>query len=70
MADKGLNLFDECAAGCVNLCIQEEECISSSWRGGKMCTPGTMGVPANIFQGGGRQFARLPRKLPDLFCNW
>ena len=30
---------------------------------------GGMGVPANIFQGGGRQFARLPRKLPDLFCN-
>ena len=29
-----------------------------------------MGVPANIFQGSGRQFARLPPKLPDLFCNW
>ena len=28
-----------------------------------------MGVPTNVFQGGGRQFARLPRKLPDLFCN-
>ena len=41
MADKGLNLFDECAAECVNLCIQEEECISSSWRDGKMYTPGT-----------------------------
>ena len=29
----------------------------------------TMGVLANIFQGGGRQFSRLPRKLPNLFCN-
>ena len=26
-----------------------------------------MGVPANIFQGGGRQFARLSRKLPDFY---
>jgi hypothetical protein len=26
-----------------------------------------MGVPANIFQGGGRQFARLPSKLPDFY---
>lgn len=28
-----------------------------------------MGVPADIFRGGGRQFAQLTRKLPDLFCN-
>ena len=26
MADKGLNLFDECAVECVHLCSQEDEC--------------------------------------------
>ena len=30
MAHNGLNLFDECAAECVNLSPQEEECITSS----------------------------------------
>ena len=40
MADKCLNLFDEWAAQYVHLCIQEEECISSSWGGRKMYTPG------------------------------
>ena len=29
-ADKSLNLFDECAARCVHLSHQEEECTSSS----------------------------------------
>ena len=31
MADKGLNLFDECAARYVYLSTQEEQCTSSSW---------------------------------------
>ena len=30
MAEKGLNLFDECAAECVHLCPQEEQCTSFS----------------------------------------
>ena len=30
MTDKGFNLFDECAARCVHLFPQEEECTSSS----------------------------------------
>ena len=30
VAYKGLNLFDECAAECVHLYPQEEECTSSS----------------------------------------
>ena len=42
MADKGLNLFDECAAGCVHLCPQEEESTSSSCSNSKMYTPGTI----------------------------
>ena len=37
MTDKGFNLFDECAARCVHLFPQEEECTSSSWGDGKMC---------------------------------
>ena len=44
MADKGLNLSDECAAECVHLCPQEEEC-TSSWVDGKMYTPGTIANP-------------------------
>ena len=31
MAEKGANLFDECAAECVHLCPQEEECTSTFW---------------------------------------
>ena len=31
MTDKGLNLFDDCAAECVYLCPQEEQCNSFSW---------------------------------------
>ena len=42
MADKGLNLFDECAAECVDLCPKEEERTSSSCEDGKICTPGTI----------------------------
>ena len=30
MIDKGFNLFNECAAKCVHLFPQEEECTSSS----------------------------------------
>ena len=30
MADKGLNLFDECAAEYVHMCPQEEACTSPS----------------------------------------
>ena len=42
MADKGWNVFDECAAECVHLCPQEEEWTSSYWEDSKMCTPGTI----------------------------
>ena len=42
MSDKGLNRFDECAAECVHLCTQEEQCTSSSWGDNKMYTPGTI----------------------------
>ena len=38
MADKEFNLFDECAAGCVHLFWQEEECTCSSWGDSKMYT--------------------------------
>ena len=36
MIDKGLNLFDECAARCVHAAPQE--CTSSSWGDSKMYT--------------------------------
>ena len=42
MVDKGLNLCDECAAECVHLCPQEEECTSSSRRDSKMYATGTI----------------------------
>ena len=42
MAEKGLNLFDECAAEYVHLYPQEEEWTSSSWGDSKMYTPGTV----------------------------
>ena len=42
MADKGLNVFNECAAECVHLCPQEEECSSSSRGGSKMHLSGTI----------------------------
>ena len=38
MTDKGFNIFDECAARCVHLFPQEEECTSSSWEDSKMYT--------------------------------
>ena len=42
MTDKGFNLFDECAARCVHLSPQEEECTSPSWGGSKMYTSGSI----------------------------
>ena len=42
MADKGLNLFNECAARCLNLYPQEEDCNSSSWEDSKICTSGSI----------------------------
>ena len=38
MSDKGLNLFDDCAAECEHLCTQEEKCTSSSWGNSMYCT--------------------------------
>ena len=38
---EGLNLFDERAAECVNLCLQQEECTSSR-EDSKMYRPGTI----------------------------
>ena len=35
-----LNIFDEYAARCVHLSIQEEECTSSSWGDSKIYTSG------------------------------
>ena len=42
IADKSFNLFDECAAKCVYLCPQEDECTSSSWGDSKMHSPSTI----------------------------
>ena len=42
MVDTGLNTFVECAAECVHLCPQEEECTYSSWGDSKMYTPDTI----------------------------
>ena len=42
MTDKGLNLFNDCAAECIYLCRLEEECTSSSWGHSKIYTPGTI----------------------------
>ena len=44
-AGKDLNLFYDCAAECVYLFPQEEECTSSSWRQSKIYTLGTMANP-------------------------
>ena len=37
-----LNLFDERATECVNLCLRQEECTSSSREDSKMYRPGTI----------------------------
>ena len=42
MTDKSFNRFDECAARCVHLFPQEEECTSSSWGDSKMYTSGSI----------------------------
>ena len=39
---EGLNLFDDCAAECVYLCSQEEECTSPFWGHSKIDTLCTM----------------------------
>ena len=41
MIDKGFNLFDECAARCVHLSPQEEECTSSSGGDSKIYKSGS-----------------------------
>ena len=56
MADKGLKIFDECAATCMHLCPQKEECISSSWGQSKTYTPSTVTnlqrIPTKIIENG------------------
>ena len=42
MIDEGLNLFDKCAARCVHLSTQEEECTSSYSGSSKMYTSGSI----------------------------
>ena len=42
VTDKGLKLFDNCAAEFVYLCPQEEECTSFSWGHSKIYTLGTI----------------------------
>ena len=42
MNDKGFNLLDECAARCVHMFPQEEECTSSSWEDSKIYTFNSM----------------------------
>ena len=44
VTDKGLNLFDDCAAECVHLCPQEEDCTSFSLGHSKIYTPGTIAI--------------------------
>ena len=39
---EGLNIFDDCAAECVYLCSQEEECTSPFWGHSKIDTLCTM----------------------------
>ena len=42
MTDKRFNIFDGCAAKCIHLFPQEEECTSSSWGDSKMYTSGSI----------------------------
>ena len=42
ITDKGFNLFNECAARCVNLSPQEEGDTYSSWGDSKMYTSGSI----------------------------
>ena len=42
MTDKGFKFFDECAARCVHLSPEEEECISFPWGDSKMYKPGSI----------------------------
>ena len=56
IAEKSLNLFDDCAARCVYLFLQEEERTSSSYGDSKMYTTGTIGnsqvIPTEINKNG------------------
>ena len=51
MIDKRFNLFDECAARCVHLFPQEEECTSSSWGDSTMYTPDSIANPQRMLTG-------------------
>ena len=42
MTHKVFDLFDECAARCVDLFLKKEECTSSFWGDSKMYTSGSM----------------------------
>ena len=42
MTDKGFKLFDDCAARCLHLSPQEEECTSSSWGDSNRYTSGSI----------------------------
>ena len=42
MTNKGFNIFDDCAARCVHLPPQEEECTFSSWGDTKRYTSGNI----------------------------
>ena len=42
MTHKVFDLFDECAARCVDLFLKKEEYISSFWGDSKMYTSGSM----------------------------
>ena len=72
MEDKDLNLFDDCAAECVYLCPQEEECTSSSWGHSKIYTLGTMAnsqtgrVPIEIDKNGAVVKVRILLELEIL----
>ena len=59
MTDKGLNLFDDCAAECVYLCPQEEDCTSSSLWHNKIYT---LGIIKNS------QTDRAPTEIKKKWC--
>ena len=51
MTDKELNLFDKCAAICVHLFLQEEECTSSPWGDSKTYAFGIIANSQRILSG-------------------
>ena len=56
---KGLNLFHDCAVECVHLCLQEEECTSSSLSTVKC----TLLAPEQIHRQTDSQTDRTPTKI-------